>query len=108
MDIQQYMQRLGEQARQASRAMARANSGDKDKALAAIANALRNHRDAILRANEKDLEAGRSNGLLGARVCRGVHKDKGTIGLHQAGCCLAVVKDSAIELHARAGALRIV
>ena len=52
MDIQQYMQRLGEQARQASRAMARASSGDKDKALAAIANALRDHRDAILRANE--------------------------------------------------------
>ena len=57
MDIQQYMQHLGEQARQASRAMARASSGDKDKALAAIANALRDHRDAILRANEKDLDA---------------------------------------------------
>ena len=70
MDIQQYMQRLGEQARQASRAMARANSGDKDKALAAIANALRNHRDAILRANEKDLEAGRSNGLEAALLDR--------------------------------------
>lgn len=70
MDIQQYMQRLGEQARQASRAMARASSGDKDKALAAIANALRNHRDAILRANEKDLEAGRSNGLDAALLDR--------------------------------------
>jgi len=70
MDIQQYMQRLGEQARQASRAMARASSGDKDKALAAITNALRNHRDAILRANEKDLEAGRSNGLDAALLDR--------------------------------------
>ena len=70
MDIQQYMQRLGEQARQASRAMARASSGDKDKALAAIANALRDHRDAILRANEKDLEAGRGNGLDAALLDR--------------------------------------
>ncbi|WP_323773732.1 glutamate-5-semialdehyde dehydrogenase [Alcanivorax sp.] len=70
MDIQQYMQRLGEQARQASRAMARASSGDKDKALAAIANALRDHRDAILRANEKDLDAGRSNGLDAALLDR--------------------------------------
>ena len=70
MDIQQYMQRLGEQARQASRAMARASSGDKDKALAAIANALRDHRDAILRANEKDLQAGRSNGLDAALLDR--------------------------------------
>ncbi|WP_417217226.1 glutamate-5-semialdehyde dehydrogenase [Alcanivorax sp.] len=70
MDIQQYMQRLGEQARQASRAMARASSGDKDKALAAIANALRDHCDAILRANEKDLDAGRSNGLDAALLDR--------------------------------------
>ncbi len=70
MDIQQYMQRLGEQARQASRAMARASSGDKDKALAAIANALRDHRDAILRANEKDQDAGRSNGLDAALLDR--------------------------------------
>ena len=70
MDIQQYMQHLGEQARQASRAMARASSGDKDKALAAIANALRDHRDAILRANEKDLDAGRSNGLDAALLDR--------------------------------------
>ena len=70
MDIQQYMQRLGEQARQASRAMARASSGDKDKALAAIASALRSHRDTILRANEKDLDAGRSNGLDAALLDR--------------------------------------
>ncbi len=70
MDIQQYMQRLGEQARQASRAMARASSGDKDQALAAIANALRSHRDTILRANEKDLDAGRSNGLDAALLDR--------------------------------------
>ena len=70
MDIQQYMQRLGEQARQASRAMARASSGDKDQALAAIANALRSHRNTILRANEKDLDAGRSNGLDAALLDR--------------------------------------
>jgi glutamate-5-semialdehyde dehydrogenase len=50
--------------------MARASSGDKDKALAAIANALRDHRDAILRANEKDLDAGRSNGLDAALLDR--------------------------------------
>jgi len=70
MDIQQYMQRLGEQARQASRAMARASSSDKDKALAAIAGALRSHRNAILQANQQDLDAGRNNGLDAALLDR--------------------------------------
>lgn len=70
MDIQQYMQRLGEQARQASRAMARASSGDKDKALGAIASALRSHRSAILQANQQDLENGRNNGLDAALLDR--------------------------------------
>ncbi|MGB1465238.1 MAG: glutamate-5-semialdehyde dehydrogenase [Alcanivorax nanhaiticus] len=70
MDIQQYMQRLGQQARQASRAMARASSGDKDKALAAIASALRSHRSAILQANQQDLDNGRNNGLDAALLDR--------------------------------------
>ncbi|WP_290524376.1 glutamate-5-semialdehyde dehydrogenase [Alcanivorax sp.] len=70
MDIQQYMQRLGEQARQASRAMARASAGDKDKALAAIASALRSHRSTILQANQQDLDNGRQNGLDAALLDR--------------------------------------
>lgn len=70
MDIQQYMQRLGEQARAASRAMARASSGDKNKALAAIASALRSHRSAVLQANQQDLDNGRSNGLDAALLDR--------------------------------------
>lgn len=70
MDIQQYMQRLGEQARAASRAMARASSGDKDKALAAIASALRSHRSAVLQANQQDLETSRNNGLDAALLDR--------------------------------------
>ena len=37
MDIQQYMATVGEQARGASRAMARATAGDKNAALSAIA-----------------------------------------------------------------------
>jgi glutamate-5-semialdehyde dehydrogenase len=70
MDIQQYMQRLGEQARTASRAMARASSGDKDKALAAIASALRSHRSAVLQANQQDLDKGRESGLDAALLDR--------------------------------------
>ncbi|EKF75783.1 gamma-glutamyl phosphate reductase [Alcanivorax hongdengensis A-11-3] len=70
MNIQQYMQGLGEQARLASRAMARASSGDKNRALAAIASALRSHRSAILQANQQDLDNGKSNGLDAALLDR--------------------------------------
>ncbi|HAB09406.1 MAG TPA: gamma-glutamyl-phosphate reductase, partial [Alcanivorax sp.] len=59
MDIQQYMATVGEQARGASRAMARATAGDKNAALSAIAGALRAHRSAILDANQRDLARGR-------------------------------------------------
>ncbi|HCO65832.1 MAG TPA: gamma-glutamyl-phosphate reductase, partial [Alcanivorax sp.] len=53
--MQQYMATVGEQARGASRAMARATAGDKNAALSAIAGALRAHRSAILDANQRDL-----------------------------------------------------
>ena len=62
MDIQQYMADVGRQARAASRAMARATTGEKNAALGAIAGALRAHRSAILDANQRDLERGRDNG----------------------------------------------
>ena len=40
-DIKRYMQQLGEQARQASRAMAKASTNTKNQALRAIASAIR-------------------------------------------------------------------
>ena len=70
MDIQQYMATVGEQARGASRAMARATAGDKNAALSAIAGALRAHRSAILDANQRDLARGRDSGLDAALLDR--------------------------------------
>ncbi|MCQ6261173.1 glutamate-5-semialdehyde dehydrogenase [Alcanivorax sp. MM125-6] len=70
MDIQQYMADVGRQARAASRAMARATTGEKNAALSAIAGALRAHRSAILDANQRDLERGRDNGLEPALLDR--------------------------------------
>ena len=46
MDIESYMQTVGRQARAASRAIARADSNAKDRALRAIAAAIR--REALL------------------------------------------------------------
>ena len=70
MDVIQYMQTLGQNARQASRAMARASTQDKNKALLAIAGAIRENRTAIMQANQQDMQRGRSNGLDSALLDR--------------------------------------
>ncbi len=63
VNIQTYMQQLGEQARAASRQLAGTHSGSKNKALLAIAEAIESQQAALLEANEKDLVAGKANGL---------------------------------------------
>jgi len=63
MNINQYIQQVGQQARDASRRMAQATTAEKNQALENIAKALRTHKDTILSANEKDLENGRTSQL---------------------------------------------
>ena len=70
MDVIQYMQTLGQNARQASRAMARASTQDKNKALLAIAAAIRENRAAIMAANQQDMQRGHDNGLDSALLDR--------------------------------------
>lgn len=69
-DISAYMQRLGLAARAASRATARANTGLKNAALAAILDALQASKADILSANARDMEAGRARGLDAAMLDR--------------------------------------
>ena len=69
-DIPQYMQSVGERARVAARAMARADSGMKDAALTAIAAAIEDATDSLKAANEKDLATGRQHGLDAALLDR--------------------------------------
>lgn len=64
------MQTIGQQARAASRAMARANSGQKNAALHAIAASLEKQRAQLLEANDKDMAAGKHNGLDAALLDR--------------------------------------
>ena len=70
INIDQYMQDLGQRARAASRLVARATAGSKNAALLAIAAALRAGRDGILAANRDDMAAGRDNGLEPALLDR--------------------------------------
>ena len=69
-DIDAYMTDLGRRARAASRALARADTGAKDAALLAIADAIDRSRAAIAAANRPDLEAGAAKGLDAALLDR--------------------------------------
>ena len=70
MDIKNYMQQLGQQARSASRVIAATNTKTKNAALLAIADALNNNRQQILAANTIDLKNGQENGLDAALLDR--------------------------------------
>ncbi|MGD8559050.1 MAG: glutamate-5-semialdehyde dehydrogenase [Gammaproteobacteria bacterium] len=63
MDIKQYMTSLGEKARAASLAMARANTGAKDQALHAIADSIMASQKRLMEENARDLEQGKADGL---------------------------------------------
>ncbi|MGZ3160092.1 MAG: aldehyde dehydrogenase family protein, partial [Burkholderiaceae bacterium] len=76
MDIKQYMNQVGQRARQASRAMAKADTSAKNKALSLIAAAIRRDADALRTANQQDINAARANGLAEAMLDRLTLSDK--------------------------------
>ncbi|OLF34621.1 glutamate-5-semialdehyde dehydrogenase [Psychrobacter sp. C 20.9] len=69
-DITTYMQSVGKQARAASRALAAANTGDKNSALMAIHDELVNAKPDILAANKIDMDNGHKNELDSALLDR--------------------------------------
>jgi len=70
MDLKTYMRQLGRNAREASRATARASTAAKDAALLAMAAAIRERRDDLLAANAADVAEARANGLDAAMIDR--------------------------------------
>ena len=70
MDIKDYMQGLGLQARKAGRVISRADTGQKNQALLAIADALNQQQALLISENQKDLAAGKLNGLDAASLDR--------------------------------------
>ncbi len=70
MNITEYMRQVGEQARLASRALARATTEQKNAALTAIAQALHTARDELMAQNALDMAAGHKNGLEPALLDR--------------------------------------
>ena len=70
MDIKSYMQKLGIAAREASRAMAAADTIVKNQALQFIASAIMREKSALLAANKQDMDAAKANGLDAAMLDR--------------------------------------
>ena len=77
MEIKNYMQTVGRQARAASRRLATATTAEKNAALLAIADALRRHKSALVAVNQEDLEAARAAGLESAMLDRLTLSEKG-------------------------------
>jgi len=70
LDIAEYIGTLGVQAREAARHIARADSGQKNNALLAIADSLLENRENLRDANQEDMEAGKKSGLDAALLDR--------------------------------------
>ncbi|MEO8839608.1 MAG: glutamate-5-semialdehyde dehydrogenase [Herbaspirillum sp.] len=70
MNLHDYMTELGQQARAASSAMARADSAAKNRALSLIAAAIRRDVAVLRAANQQDLQAAQANGLAPALLDR--------------------------------------
>ncbi|KAA8980711.1 glutamate-5-semialdehyde dehydrogenase [Halospina sp. K52047b] len=70
MSTESMMRALGEQARAASRELARSSTGARNEALLATARALDASRETLQAENRKDLEAGRDKGLDEAMLDR--------------------------------------
>jgi glutamate-5-semialdehyde dehydrogenase len=70
MDITAYMTQVGQQARVAARAMARADTATRNRALLLIADAVEREAPLLRAANEEDLAAARAGGLAPAMLER--------------------------------------
>ncbi len=70
MDIKQYMQNVGQRARTASRLVAKAESGVKNAALAALAKEIEANAESLLKANRRDMQSGKESGLDAALLDR--------------------------------------
>ncbi len=70
MEVIEYMNKLGMQARKAGQEISKADSGKKNLALLKIAEAIVNNKNLLVIENKKDLEAGKKNGLDSALLDR--------------------------------------
>ena len=70
LDLKSYVRGLGQAARAAARELARAETQSKNRALAAMATAIRAQRDQLLDANRSDVAQAQKDGRDAAFVDR--------------------------------------
>lgn len=80
-EIEHYMRQLGQRARAASRAMARADTAAKNAALIAMAALIDQDAEKLMAANAADLDAARAAGLDAAMLDRLTLSAKGVAGM---------------------------
>lgn len=81
MNVQEYMNTLGQQARQASRALVRATTEQKNQALLAMAEQILASAETLKSENVKDLAKGKERGLDAAMLDRLELNDKVIAGM---------------------------
>ncbi|MBU0654839.1 MAG: glutamate-5-semialdehyde dehydrogenase [Gammaproteobacteria bacterium] len=81
MDVTNYMQGIGQQAKQAAQILANTETSTKNTALLKIAEVLLERADWLKGENAKDLEAGRAKGLDEAMLDRLTLSDKTITGM---------------------------
>ncbi|HOG02565.1 MAG TPA: glutamate-5-semialdehyde dehydrogenase [Accumulibacter sp.] len=98
MNIEQYMQRVGRQAREASRLIARADSQAKNAALRAIAAAIRRECGTLVAANREDLAAAHAAGLEPALLDRLTLSEQGVAAMAEGVEQVAALPDPVGEI----------
>ncbi|HEX5127769.1 MAG TPA: aldehyde dehydrogenase family protein, partial [Rhodocyclaceae bacterium] len=98
MDIKEYMQQVGKQARAASRLMAAASTATKNKALVVIAATIRERQAELLAANARDLERAKADGLDAAMIDRLTLTAKGVENMAQGLEQIAALSDPIGEI----------
>ncbi len=98
MDVKQYMHTLGRQARDASRAIARADTRQKNRALLAMAAAIRRDAAKLLAANARDMERARAAGYDSALLDRLQLTEKTVAGMAEGLEQIATLPDPVGEI----------
>ncbi|GBL45382.1 gamma-glutamyl phosphate reductase [Sulfuriferula multivorans] len=98
MYIKTYMQDMGRAARAASRAVARADTNTKNKALTVMAQAIQRDADKLLAANAEDMAAARAQGLDEALLDRLALNAKSVAGMVEGLLQIAALPDPVGEI----------
>ena len=98
MDIHAYMDTLGRAARAASRAMARADTRQKNAALLAMANALERDTPQLVAANQADLAAAKAAGIEASLLDRLTLNEKGVAAMAEGLRQIAALPDPVGEI----------